>query len=100
MLVISLIVYLRLFRRLTVSGLQTRPALMAMPEMLAGTVIMLLFGALALTRCFGPAPAESVDPEKAASLNDVLLLNMANLALPAIVSVVLRIARGGHLQSV
>ena len=100
MLAISLVVYLRLFRRLAVRGPQTRPDLMALPEMLAGTVIMLLFGAVLFTRWFSPAAATSAAPETAASLNQVLLVNMANLALPAIAIVVLLVARGGHLQSV
>ena len=99
MLAVSLIVYVRLFRRLAVSGPQTRPDLMALPEMLAGTIIMLLFGATLVARWFVPQSAEP-SAEKMASLNEVLLLNMANLAVPAIVIVVLLIARGGHLQSV
>jgi uncharacterized protein len=99
-LAVSLIVYLRLFRRLAMRGPQTRPDLMAMPELLAGTVIMLLFVAMLVTRWFPPATEASAAPENTMSLNKVLLVNMANLALPAIAIVILLIARGGHLQSV
>jgi membrane protease YdiL (CAAX protease family) len=91
----ALFAYARYFQRLAVHGPQTRPDLLGLPEMLAGTLIMALLGVTMIARAFGSSPAPSNLP-----LDRLLLDNMANMALPALAIVILLLARGGSLGSV
>ncbi len=99
LLVASVLVFLKLFRRLATNGPQVRSDLMALPEMLAGTVIMGLFGMTLVARFFIKPDAAQGSPAANVPLENVLVDNMANAALPALAIVVLLVARGGHLQS-
>jgi hypothetical protein len=99
LLVGSILVFARLFRRLATNGPQVRSDLMGLPEMFAGAVILGLFALSLIARFFvkpdgAPNPAvENVPLEK------LLLSNMANAALPALAIIFLVIARGGHLRT-
>jgi uncharacterized protein len=90
----SMLVYFRYFRRLAVQGPQTRPDLLAMPEMLGGALLMALFGLVIFAKFSGQKPEPTV------ITNERLLDSMATAALPAIAIVVLLVARGGHVSSV
>lgn len=91
----AFLAYVRYFQRLAVQGPQTRPDLLGLPEMLAGTLIMALLGITIIARSFGAPPTPSNLP-----LDRLLLDNMANMALPALAIIVLLLARGGSLGSV
>ena len=91
----ALFAYLRYFQRLAIQGPQTRPDLLGLPEMLAGTLIMALLGVTIIARSFGAPTAPPNLP-----LDRLLLDNMANMALPALAIIVLLLARGGSLGSV
>jgi membrane protease YdiL (CAAX protease family) len=91
----ALLIYARYFQRLAIHGPQTRPDLLGLPEMLAGTLIMALLAITLIARTFGsPAPPPNLP------LDRLLLDNMANMALPALAIIILVLARGGSLGSV
>jgi membrane protease YdiL (CAAX protease family) len=91
----ALLMYGRYFQRLAIHGPQTRPDLLGIPEMLAGSLIMGLFVITVVARSFSPQT-----PPPNLPLDRLLLDNMANMALPAAAIIVLLLARGGSLGSV
>jgi membrane protease YdiL (CAAX protease family) len=91
----ALLIYARYFQQLAIRGPQTRPDLLGLPEMLAGTLIMALLAVTLIARTVGsPAPPSSLP------LDRLLLDNMANMALPALAIIILVLARGGSLGAV
>lgn len=87
----SLLVYLRYFQRLAVRGPQTRPDLLGLPEMLAGSLIMFLFGVSKLGRPTGQQSAVPSVPT---------LEMLVSIALPALAIIILLLARGGSISAV
>jgi len=90
----AVLVYLRLFRRLAINGPQTRPDLLALPEILAAMFLMVIFGATLVARVMGGAQL----PDK--PIDALLIDNITWMAVPTVAIVVLLIARGAHLRSV
>ena len=99
LLVAALAVYLRYFQRIAVHGSKTRPDLLALPEMMTTMVVITLFGSLIVQRLLGgkhePAKEMANMP-----LDEMLLSSMAFTALPAIVIIVMLMARGGRVGSI
>lgn len=93
----ALMMYLKYFQRLATQGPQTRPDLLGVPEMLAGGLIMALLGMTVVARGMG---SEAPTPPADRPLDELLLYNMVNMALPSLAIIVLLLARGGSLGSV
>jgi membrane protease YdiL (CAAX protease family) len=91
----ALVFYVRYSRRLTIHGPQTRPDLLALPEMLAGSLLMFLLIAPLFVRSTGE---KSPVPDMA--LDQMVINSAAYMALPMISIVILILARGGNLGSV
>ena len=96
----ALFVYTRYFQRLTTHGPQTRPDLLGLPVMLAGTLIMGLFVLTLIARSVSPGGLTPSPANDQLPLDRLLLDNMANMALPALAIIILMLARGGSLGSV
>jgi membrane protease YdiL (CAAX protease family) len=99
LLLVSLAVYARYLRRLAELGPQSRPDLLALPEILAGTVILGLLSLTVAAR-YLPTNAATPAPLPEALPTDRMVQSFAMAALPAVTIIVLIIARGGQVGAI
>lgn len=93
-------VYWRLFQKIENQGPQTRPDLLALPEMLTGGMILGYFLLLITARLAGGGGSAPKELPSGVPIEQLIIKSTMTLALAAIAVMVMVMTRGGRLRNV